>query len=120
MSGDGQDDVRRASPDSKKASGDDQKVSNQVRAINIAQASVTIPEALFAATRERVALPVINIVEAAEQLLNEVDSLEEFRERLIELFVESDPEGLAEVLAQTELLANLAGRVEVQDESGRI
>ena len=120
MSGDGQDDVRRASPDSKKASGDDQKASNQVRAINIAQAAVTIPEALFAATRERVALPVINIVEAAEQLLNEVDSLEEFRERLIELFVESDPEGLAEVLAQTELLANLAGRVEVQDESGRI
>ena len=96
-------------------SGDGQE---QVRAMNSAAATATIPEALFAATRERVALPVINIVEAAEQLLNEVDSLEEFRERLIELFVESDPEGLAEVLAQTELLANLAGRVEVQDGPG--
>lgn len=106
MSGGGQDDVRRASPDSKKA-------SNQVRYMNSVQAAVTIPEALFAATRERAALPIINIVDAAERLLAEVDSLEEFRERLIELFVESDPEGLAEVLAQTELLANLAGRAEV-------
>ena len=47
-----------------------------------------------------------------------MDSLEEFRERLIDLFAESDPEGLAEVLAQAGLLANLAGRLEAGDESG--
>lgn len=61
---------------------------------------------------------MLGVVEAAEQLLGEVDSLEEFRERLIDLFAESDPEGLAEVLAQAGLLANLAGRLEAGDESG--
>lgn len=92
------------------------------RAINSAEtaATVTIPETLFAASRDRAALATLDVAEAAERLLSEVDSLEEFRIRLIDLFAESDPESLAEVLAQTELLANLTGRLEVQDGSGRI
>ena len=72
----------------------------------------------FTASRDRSSLAMLGVVEAAEQLLGEVDSLEEFRERLIDLFAESDPEGLAEVLAQAGLLANLAGRLEAGDESG--
>ena len=88
------------------------------KAINSAAATATIPEALFAAGRDRAALATLDVVEAAEQLLREVESLEEFRVRLIDLFAESDPESLAEVLAQTELLGNLAGRLEVQDGPG--
>lgn len=90
------------------------------RAMNSVQADAgaPIPEALFTASRDRSSLAMLGVVEAAEQLLGEVDSLEEFRERLIDLFAESDPEGLAEVLAQAGLLANLAGRLEAGNESG--
>lgn len=79
-------------------------------------ATATIPEALFTSSRDRAALATLGVVVAAERLLSEVDNLEEFRSRLIELFAESDPKGLAEVLAQQELLGNLVGRAEVQDE----
>lgn len=89
------------------------------RALNSTETMTTPAHgALFALSRERAAGAALSLVDAAEQLLAEADSLEEFRERLIDLFAESDPEGLAEVLAQTELLANLAGRAEVRDERG--
>jgi len=46
----------------------------------------------------------------------EVGSLEEFRERLIDLFAATDPEMLAESMARLDMLANLSGRLEVMEE----
>jgi phage gp29-like protein len=66
--------------------------------------------------KARTAAPAASLLDAAEALLNTVDSLEAFRERLIDLYAQSDPERLAEVLAQMELLGNLAGRLEAKEE----
>lgn len=57
------------------------------------------------------------MIAAAETLLGQVDSLEQFRERLIDLLAASDPQRLGEVLARLDILATLSGRLEVQNES---
>lgn len=57
--------------------------------------------------------PASSMIDAAEALLNKVDTLEQFREQLIDLYAQSEPERLAEVLAQMELLGQLTGRAEV-------
>lgn len=77
-------------------------------------------DALFVVTKERAEAGLGTVIDAAEQLLAKAATLEEFRDTLIDLFAETDQEGLAEVLAQAELLANLAGRFEAQDEASRI
>ena len=56
------------------------------------------------------------LITAAESLLDHVNSLEQFRERLIDLLAENDPQLLAETFARLDLLANLAGRLEVKEE----
>jgi uncharacterized protein YfdQ (DUF2303 family) len=56
------------------------------------------------------------LIDNAGQLLDQVESLEEFKERLIDLFAATDPEQLAETMARLEMLANMAGRLEASDE----
>jgi hypothetical protein len=68
--------------------------------------------------KSRTAGPAASLIDAAEALLAKVDSLEAFREQLIDLYAQSEPERLAEVLAQMELLGNMTGRVTVEDERG--
>ncbi len=53
------------------------------------------------------------LIKNAEVLLAQVESLEQFRERLIDLFAETYPEALGDIMAQLDLLGNLAGRIEV-------
>lgn len=60
--------------------------------------------------------PTESLIAAAETTLGQVDSLEQFRERLIDLLADSDPELLAETFARLDLLATLAGRLEARDE----
>jgi phage gp29-like protein len=60
--------------------------------------------------------PASSLIDAAAQLLDRVDTLEGFRERLIDLYAATDPEQLAEVMARLDLLANMAGRIEAKEE----
>jgi PAS domain S-box-containing protein len=55
---------------------------------------------------------------AAEALLNKVDTLEQFRDQLIDLYAVSDPQHLAEVMARLEMLGTMSGRLDVS-ENGR-
>lgn len=55
-------------------------------------------------------------IEKAEALLAQAESLEQFRERLIDLFAETYPAELGEIMARLDLLGNLAGRLNVQME----
>jgi hypothetical protein len=70
-------------------------------------------EDIFALAKGRTAGPAASLIDAAEALLAKVDSLEAFREQLIDLYAQSEPERLGEVLAQMEMLGNLSGRAEV-------
>ncbi|MDR3631724.1 MAG: DUF935 domain-containing protein [Desulfocapsaceae bacterium] len=81
-------------------------------AMNRVQPNAGIESSLFERMKEQSADPAEALILAAEVLLGEADSLEQFRERLIDLLAETDPEGLAVTLARIELLANLAGRTE--------
>ncbi|MBU0665358.1 MAG: DUF935 domain-containing protein [Proteobacteria bacterium] len=76
--------------------------------------------ALFELAKTLTAGPASELIDAAEELLNTVESLEEFRDRLIDLYAASDPERLAEIMARLEMLGNMQGRMEVKDESARI
>lgn len=97
------------------------KGQNRVEASNAQQGEDSddvISTALLARTKELTAGPAARLVDAAEALLAEVESLEQFRERLLELFAADEPELLGEILAQVELVGNLAGRYEVQGIAG--
>ena len=50
-------------------------------------------------------------------LLEEVESLEEFRDRIVDLYADLDPAELGEAIAEALTLADLAGRFEVIDGS---
>ena len=74
-----------------------------------------IEQALLRWAKEQSAAPAASLIDAAEELLGNVESLEEFRDKLIDLFAASEPERLGEIMARLELLGNLAGRYEVKD-----
>jgi len=57
-----------------------------------------------------------NMVDQAEALLGKVNTLEEFREQLIDLFTTSNPEPLAIALERLDLFGTLAGRLEAKEE----
>jgi phage gp29-like protein len=76
----------------------------------------SIAEALLAWARQQTAQPASSMIDAAEDLLGQVESLEQFRDRLIELFAGDEPERLGEIMARMELLGNLAGRYEAEGE----
>jgi len=68
---------------------------------------------LFNWAKEATAHPASGLIDQAEALLGQAESLAEFRERLIDLLADSKPEELGEIMARMELLGNLAGRMEV-------
>ena len=76
--------------------------------------------ALFDWAKQLTAGPASSLIEAAEALLNKVDSLDAFRDQLIELYAASDPQRLAEIMARMEMLGNMSGRVAVTDEIGGV
>lgn len=81
------------------------------------QSQPTADNALFTALAAQTSGgPAVTLLDAAEALLRQVNSLEEFRDRLIDLYSASEPERLADLLAQMGMLANLAGRLDVSDE----
>ncbi|MGE4402838.1 MAG: DUF935 domain-containing protein [Desulfobulbus sp.] len=80
------------------------------------EGQTSIEDALLAWAKEHSAQPAASMIDAAEQLLGQVESLEEFRDRLIELFAASEPEQLGEIMARLDLLGNLAGRAEASQE----
>lgn len=59
--------------------------------------------------------PAANLITRAESLLEQAESLEQFREQLIDLLADSQPEQLGEIMARLDLLGNLAGRLEVAE-----
>lgn len=73
---------------------------------------------LFAQVKSRTAGPASSLIEAAEALLNKVNTLEQFRDQLIDLYAASDPQHLAEIMARLEMLGNMSGRLDV-GENGR-
>jgi len=75
-----------------------------------------VETALFNWVKRETAEVALVLIEKAEALLNQVETLEEFREGLIELFAETDPEQLGEIMARLDLLGNLAGRLEASEE----
>lgn len=76
----------------------------------------TIEEALLAWARQQTEQSTSSMIDAAEALLGQVDNLEQFRDRLIELFATDAPEQLGEIMARMDLLGNLAGRTEASGE----
>jgi len=74
--------------------------------------------ALFDWAKQETAGPASSLIEAAETLLGKVDTLEQFRDQLIDLYAASDPQRLAEIMARLEMLGNMSGRVAVIDEQG--
>ena len=68
--------------------------------------------ALFTYAQTNVAPEAVRLVDAASRLLVDVASVDEFGNRLIELYHDSDPGGLAVAMANLEALATLAGRVD--------
>ncbi len=91
---------------------DNKKAQNRQQPLPAAD----VESSLFDWVKEQSAGPAEAIIVAAEKLLGEVSSLEQFRESLIDLFADTDPEALAEVMARADLLANLAGRLEAREE----
>jgi phage gp29-like protein len=85
-------------------------------ACNRSESEPTVETALFDWMKEQSSGPAAGMIDSAEQLLNQVESLDEFRERLIDLFAATEPERLAETMARLELLGKLAGRVEAKEE----
>lgn len=75
-----------------------------------------VETALFNWVKRETAEAALVLIEKAETLLDQVETLEEFREGLIDLFAETDPEQLGEIMARLDLLGNLAGRLEVSEE----
>lgn len=73
--------------------------------------------ALYGWAKQASAVPAARLIDAASALLDQVDTLAEFRDRLIDLYAESDPQGLAEIMARLDLLGNMAGRLDVKDEA---
>lgn len=59
--------------------------------------------------------PCEAMIDSAEALLAKADSLAEFRERMIDLYATTDPDGLAVSMARLDMLARMAGRMEVKD-----
>jgi phage gp29-like protein len=78
-----------------------------------------IEEALLAWAREQSAQPAASMVDAADALLGQVETLEQFRDRLIELFAGDEPERLGEIMARMDLLGNLSGRYSTELESDK-
>lgn len=76
----------------------------------------TIEEALLAWARQQTEQSTSSMIDAAEALLGQVENLEQFRDRLIELFATDAPEQLGEIMARMDLLGNLAGRTEASGE----
>jgi phage gp29-like protein len=76
----------------------------------------SVEDALLAWARQQVATPASSMIDAAEELLGQVENLEQFRDRLIELFSVDAPEQLGELMARMELLGNLSGRYEATSE----
>ncbi len=72
---------------------------------------------LFAYAKEQSETATTALVDAAQALLDDVNSLNEFKDRLVDLFHTSNPELLAEIFARIEMMAHLAGRAEAADES---
>jgi len=72
--------------------------------------------ALFAWVKQATAQPAAQLIGQAADLLDQVESLEQYRDRLIELYSQTDPEQLREIMARMELLGNLAGRLEESGE----
>ncbi|RMG51178.1 MAG: DUF935 family protein, partial [Gammaproteobacteria bacterium] len=52
-------------------------------------------------------------VEQIRELVMQVDSLEELRDRLIELYPDLDPSGFAQVMGDALAAAHLAGRYDI-------
>lgn len=75
----------------------------------------SIEEALLSWARQHAGHEAGSMIDAAEELLGQVESLEQFRERLIDLFSGTAPERLGEIMARMDLLSNLAGREEVHN-----
>ncbi|PIE57145.1 MAG: hypothetical protein CSA34_00440 [Desulfobulbus propionicus] len=76
-----------------------------------------LEELLFAYARTHSEEAATAFLHDAQALLDDVNSLEAFKERLVDLFHNSNPELLAEVFARVELMSHLAGRMEAADES---
>ena len=62
--------------------------------------------------------PIESMVNAVRALLDDVDSLEEFRERLIEAYPQMETDTLADVMAQALTAASLAGRYDILEGVG--
>ncbi len=86
----------------------------QLSASTFAEQPVQPIELLKERMAKETAGPATTLIDAAETLLDEVETLEEFRDRLIELYSQADPERLATVLAQMNMLENMAGRVSAE------
>lgn len=73
----------------------------------------SVESALFQWIKKETVGPAAMMIDAAEELLHQVETLDEFRERLIDLFAATEPEALGGLLADLDLIAHLAGRLEV-------
>lgn len=78
------------------------------------EGEATIETALYDWIKTASNDPAAAMFDAAEALLGTVGSLERFREQLIDTFATTEPEQLAEAMARLDLLAGLAGRLEVK------
>jgi len=81
-----------------------------------AESDKDLSDYLLDHAKTQTATPAASLLDAAEALLNKVDTLEQFRDQLIDLYGQSDPERLAEVMARMEMLGNMGGRMAVVEE----
>jgi phage gp29-like protein len=86
-----------------------------VEAAQNSRQSDSLESALLQWVKAESAGPAASLITRAEALLEQAESLEQFREQLIDLLAESHPEQLGEIMARLDLFGNLAGRMEVAE-----
>lgn len=88
------------------------------RATNALQGGVDLPAVQAQHLGAIADAKLLQLAEAVRELLEEVESLEEFRDRLLEAYPNLDAEGFADAMQMALTAAHLAGRYDVLEEAG--
>ncbi|MBA1445863.1 MAG: DUF935 domain-containing protein [Chromatiales bacterium] len=92
-----------------------QPAALRVAALKAAPAEPDVVDQYVGQLQEATTPAIGQMLDQVKQLLDEVESLEEFQDRLLEIYGHMEPDDLAEVMQLGFAAADLAGRYEVQE-----
>lgn len=75
-----------------------------------------VTDVLFSWAKGETTAHASEMIEKARDLLEHSETLEAFKDRLMDLYAETEPEALGEAMARIDLLSRMAGRMEAMDE----